>query len=236
MADLAPGEVPRPWPPGGAPPPGRDEVGRWGQDVRIRTGRARRAVVRHLVLRGPGAPQQTPCGRRRVRPRRDDNVAHHLRRDAARLLRPQGPGPGHAGQPRRGLAVVPHDASVLRPDLLRGVRPRPGSGLREGLQRLHGRGVVRGLRRSPHTAHHHPALGRRPGRRRGPSQRRAGLSRRLLLGDRPQPRPAFHPHRLLGPVLRGLPGHTDHRQHAHRLIVEDARAPRRTPRRPWPPR
>ena len=32
-----------------------------------------------------------------------------------------------------------------------------------------------------------------------------------------------HPLRLLGPVLRGLPGDRDGRQHAHRLVLADAR-------------
>ena len=49
--------------------------------------------------------------------------------------------------------------------------------VRQGVQRLDGRGVVRRLERPPHPADHHPALGRRAGRRRGPPQRRAGRAR-----------------------------------------------------------
>ena len=51
---------------------------------------------------------------------------------------------------------------------------------------------------------------RRPWRARGDLQRAAG-----------QARPAVDPHRLLGPVLRGVCRQRRRRQHAHRLVVVD---------------
>ena len=45
-----------------------------------------------------------------------------------------------------------------------------------------------GSRRPPHPAEHHPALGRRAGRRRGPPQRRPRRARRLLQRDPALPR------------------------------------------------
>ena len=59
---------------------------------------------------------------------------------------------GHAGQPRRRVAVVPVVPAVLRPDLHRGEGPRPRPGLHLRLQRLDGGGVVRRLRRPPRPA------------------------------------------------------------------------------------
>ena len=79
---------------------------------------------RLLGLRGPRLHPQAPRRRRRLRPRRDDDDADDLRRDAARLLRPEGPRRGHAGQPRRGLALLPDLPPLLRPDLHRGQGPR----------------------------------------------------------------------------------------------------------------
>ncbi len=129
--------------------------------------RPRRPAGRLLGLRGPRLHPQAPRRRRRLRPRRHDDVADHLRRDAPRLLRPQGPRRGHADEPRRGVAVLPDVPPVLRPDLHRGQGPRARRGLRLRLQRLDGRGVVRRLRRPAPPAADHPAVGRRAGRRRG---------------------------------------------------------------------
>ena len=50
---------------------------------------------RLLGLRGPRLHPQAPRRRRRLRPRRDDDDADHLRRDAPGLLRPEGPPRGH---------------------------------------------------------------------------------------------------------------------------------------------
>ncbi len=48
----------------------------------------------------------------------------------------------------------------------------------------------------------HPAVGRRPRRRRGAAQRGPRRPRRLLQRAAVPPRPAHHPHRVLGSVLR----------------------------------
>ncbi len=196
----------------------------------------RRAPGRLLGVRRPRLHPQAPRRRRRLQPRRDDDDADDLRRDAPRVLRPEGPRRGPGDEPRRGVALLPDVPAVLRPDLHRAPGPRHGPGLRQGLQRLDGRGVVRRLGRRPHPADHRPAVGRRAGRRRGAPQRRARRPRRLLQRDARPPRAAVDPLRLLGPVLRGLRGHRDHHQHAHRLVVADAgHLPGRTRSR-WPRR
>ncbi len=59
------------------------------------TVRRERAEGRLLGLRGPGLHPQAPRRRGRLRPRRHDDVADHVRRDAPGLLRPEGP---HRGQ------------------------------------------------------------------------------------------------------------------------------------------
>jgi hypothetical protein len=53
---------------------------------------------------------------------------------------------------------------VLRPDVPRGQGPRPRAAVRQGVQRLDGRRVVRRHRRSPDPAVPDPAVGREPGR------------------------------------------------------------------------
>ena len=94
-----------------------------------------------------------------------------------------------------------------------------GAGLRAGLQRLDGRGVVRRLRRPTDPALPHPAVGR--GRSRPP---RCAATPRAACGpwlqrDPVPPRPAHHPHRLLGSLLRGVRRDRHRRVHAHRLVV-----------------
>ncbi len=86
--------------------------------------RRRRAEGRLLGLRGPRLHQQAARGRGRLRPRRHDDVADHLRRDAAGLLRPEGPHRRHGDELGRGVAVLPHVPALLRPDVPRGEGPR----------------------------------------------------------------------------------------------------------------
>ena len=50
---------------------------------------------------------------------------------------------GHGHQPPRGLALLPHLPALLRPDLHRGRGQGARPAVRQGLQRLDGRGVVR---------------------------------------------------------------------------------------------
>ena len=64
-------------------------------------------------------------------------------RDAARLLRPQGPAARHERRRDPGLAQLPVLPPVLRPDVLGGQGQGPGPPLRQGLQRLDDRRVVR---------------------------------------------------------------------------------------------
>ncbi|MEZ5182773.1 MAG: amidohydrolase family protein [Acidimicrobiales bacterium] len=147
--------------------------------------RRRRPAGRLLGVRRPRLHPQAPRGGGGLLARRDDHDADDLRRDAAGLLRPGRAGEGPGDQPRRGQPLLPDLPAVLRPDLHRAPRPRHGPGVREGLQRLDGRGVVRRLERRPDPPHHRAAVGRRAGRRRGAPQRRARRARRVLLGDPP---------------------------------------------------
>ncbi len=55
------------------------------------------------------------------------------------------------------------------------------------------------------------------------NQRRSRRAGRVLQRDPHPPRAAVHPQRLLGSVLPGLLRNAHHDQHAHRLVVEDAR-------------
>ena len=100
----------------------------------------------------------------------------------------------------------------------------PGPAVRPGLQRLDGRGVVRRSERPAHPPEPHPAVGRRAGGRRGAAQRGTRGAGGVLLRDPAVPGPAVgaRPRRLLGPVLPGLRRDRHRRQHAHRLVVEDA--------------
>ena len=102
-------------------------------------------------------------------------------------------------------------------------------GLRLRLQRLDGRGVVRRQRRPADPADAHPALGRRARGRRGAAQRGARRAGRLLQRDPAAPRPAEHPHRLLGPVLRRVPG--DRRRSSACTSARRRRCRRRRPTR-----
>ena len=102
-----------------------------------------------------------------------------------------------------------------------------------GLQRLDGRGVVRSLDRDQHPALHHPALGRRARGQGDPAQRRARRARGVLLGAADPARPPEHPHRLLGPDVRGQRRHRHHGVHARRARRRPTRSRRRTRPRVW---
>ena len=133
---------------------------------------------------------QAPRGGGGLRPRRHDDVADHLRRDAPRLLRPEGPRRGHGDQLGRGVAVLPDVPAVLRPDLHRGQGPRARAGVRArptttGWSRS---GAATG--RPARPAADRPAVGRRAGGRRGATQRRPRRARGLLQRDPAAPRPA----------------------------------------------
>ena len=68
----------------------------------------------------------------------------------------------------------------------------------------------------------------------GAAQRGTGRARRVLQRDPAVPRPAERARSrpLLGPLLPGLRRDADHREHAHRLVVEDAVDLGRCRRRP----
>ena len=123
VGHLAPGPLPGPGPQGRAPRHRRDGAHR--RRLLPPDLRSRRAPGRLLGLRGPRLHQQAPRGRRRVRPRRHDHVAHHLRRDAPGLLRAEGPHRGQRVELGRGVACAsrPSPASAARPSS----RPRTGS-------------------------------------------------------------------------------------------------------------
>ena len=184
--------------------------------------RRERAEGRLLGLRRPRLHQQAPRGRGGLRPRRHDDVAHHLRRDAPGLLRPEGAHRRHGDELGRVVAVLPHVPALLRPDLPRGQGPRARGSVRARVQRLDGRGVVRRQRRPPDPAHADPAVGRGARGRGGAPQRGARRARGVLQRDPAQARPAVDPLRRLGSVLRRVPGDEHRRVHAHRFVVADA--------------
>lgn len=224
---LAARQIPRPRPQGAHRRHRRARLHR--RQVRHHHG-PRRPTDRLVDLRGPEVPVQAQHRRRRLRPRRHDPGGHHPRGDAPRLLGPQGAPRRHGPQSRRGLAVLPDLPALLRPDLRRGPGQGSGPRLRTRLQRLDGRGVVRRQRRQTDPAVHHPAVGHRPGGGGDPAQRGPRGEGRHLLRDPHLPRAPLHPHRLLGPLLRRLPGDRHGGQHAHRVQLPDARRlPRRTP-------
>ena len=116
-------------------------------------------------------------------------------------------------------------------------RARPP--LRQGLQRLDGRRVVRRVRRPPHPAHHHPALGRRAGRCRGAPQRRARRAGRVLQRDPAVPRAAERSTPTTGTRSSRACEETDTVIHMHigssskmPSTSPDAPAGRRAPRSP----
>ena len=183
---MAPREVP------GAGPPGRaQEVGRLQAPLggQVRHGRGpRRRMGRRLVLRRradlraeevrchpPGLDHARRQGEHRVRPDPDDHDGHYVRRHAQGVLGPRRAGQGPGPQLHRRLAAVPDLPPLLRPDVLRGQGQGAGPGLRQGQQRLDGRGVVRAVGRREHPALPHPAVGRRAGGGRDQAQRRAGV-------------------------------------------------------------
>ena len=135
---------------------------------------------------------------------------------------PTRPARRHGRQLGRGLGVLPDVPAVLRSDLRRGqgqgARPR----LRGRLQRLDRGGVVRRLGWAPDPRLPDPALGHRAGRDRSAPQRRAGRAGGGLQRDPRPPRPAEHPLRVVGPVLRRVRGDQHDGVHAHRLVVAPA--------------
>ena len=117
--------------------------------------------------------------------------------------------------------MLPQLPALLRADLPEGRGQGAGPALRRGLQRLAGRGVVRGQRRPPDPVVPGPALGRRARGRRGPPQRGARRARGRVLRAATVARAAQHPLRLLGPLLRRLRGDRHRGGDAHRLGHED---------------
>ncbi len=67
---------------------------------------------------------------------------------------------------------------------------------------------------------HHAALGRRARGQGDRTQRGSGRARRVLLRAADPARPAEHPHRPLGPDVRGVQRHRHDRVHARRFVVE----------------
>ena len=71
-----------------------------------------------------------------------------------------------------------------------------------------------------HPALSDPAVGRRDGGGRGTTQRGTGCAGGVLQRDPTPSRPAEHPQRVLGPLLRRLRGDPNGRVHAYRIVVK----------------
>ena len=146
---------------------------------------------RLLDLRGPRLHPQAPRRRRRLRPRRDDAVADHLRRDAPGLLRPEGPPRGHGRSTgsRRRCASRRSPASAARPS----PRPRTASSAWPACAPTT-TGWSRSGAATPAAASSRsciiPLWDADAGRRRGAAQRRPRRARRVLQRDPATPRPA----------------------------------------------
>ena len=103
----------------------------------------RRHLVRLVADRGPPVPAHAAVGRGRLPARRDHGQPDHDGRHAQGLLGPEGAPRGHGRQPRRGVARVPDLPALLRPDVPRAQGQGARRPVREGLQRLDVRRVVR---------------------------------------------------------------------------------------------
>ncbi len=149
--------------------------------------RLRRRPHRLVVLRGAAPTAPAPRRRGRRAARRGDHHRRHLRRHAPRCVPGEAPPRGHGHQPSRGVVVLPDLPPLLRADLHRGRRQGPGAVVREGLQRLDGGRVVRGVGGPAHPVVPHPAVGRHAGGRRSAAQRGARGEGRVLQRDPPVP-------------------------------------------------
>ena len=212
----------------------RDHPARRRQEGRLEAGGRGRGAGRRLVglRRLPGA-DAADLRVRGLRAGGDDHRRGQLHRRAHRLLRAQGPAARHGHQPHRAVDVLPDVPAVRGPDVPRGQGPRARARVREGLQRLDDRRMVRRLRRPPHPARDHPALGRRPRGRRDPQERGARLPCGRVHRAPGLPRPAHGPRQepLLGPVLPGLRRDRHRDLHAHRFRLPPSQHQRRRPQR-----
>ncbi len=125
--------------------------------------------------------------RRRARAAGLGGGPHAFRGDDPRLLRPGGAAEGHGRRRRPRRPVFPVVPRLRR----RGVPPGAGQGagarLHPGLERLHGRRVVRRRARPLHPTGAAAGVGRRGLRRRGRADGGQGRAHGVLPG---QPRPA----------------------------------------------
>ena len=131
--------------------------------------------------RRPPVPAHALVGRGGLPARRDHGQPDHDGRHAQGLLGPEGAPRGHGRQPRRRVARVPELPALLRPDVRRAQGQGARRPLREGLQRLDVRRVVRGHQRPAHPADHRAALGLEARGRGDPPQRGAWLPRGHVL-------------------------------------------------------
>ena len=176
-------------------------------------GTARRLVA----LRGPVLPGHPLYRLRRVPTQPRGQHGGLAQRHPARLLAAEGPARGHDAKRRRSIALLPQLSTVLWPDLQRGAGQGTGPALREGLQRLHGGGVVRRERGAPDTPLPDPLVGRARSGKRGPPQRGPWGAGGDLQRVARMAGSAQYLVRLLGSVLRGLRGDGHCHLHAHRL-------------------
>ena len=154
------------------------------------------------VFDGSGAPAQASRRRRRLRPRRHDAVADHLRRDAPGLLRAQGPRRRHAHEPRRGVGVASRRsrASAVRRSSRRATAT---SGWRACSRTTTGWSTSGAATATAHSSRSRSSrCGTSTRGRRGRAERGTWRARRVLQRDPSAPRAPEHPQRLLGSVLR----------------------------------
>ena len=162
--DVWSSRLPRPLPRDRAPH--RAPAGRCPQARRVRLcggARDRRSRRRLVVLRGPPGLAEAHDRRGRVSTRRDRAARRPLRRDATRVLARPRAARGHGHQRGAGPVVLSELPPVLRPAVPLGQGPGAGPPVRRGLQRLDGRGVVRGGRRPAASPVSRPVVGRRSG-------------------------------------------------------------------------
>ena len=178
-----------------------------------------------MVLRRPEASAAARRRRRRRAPRRGHHEGRHLRGHASRFLRGEAPPGRHGRQPhsRRRCASRPSPASAARPSPRRRTRSSACSASRPtttGWSTSGAPSPAAGSSRSCLIPLWDAELAAAEVRRNA-ERGRAG---RLLQRDPAVPRAAVgaRPRPLLGPVLPGLRRDRHRRQHAHRLVVEDA--------------
>ena len=146
-------------------------------------------------------------------------------RDAGRRLRPGRPGGGHGPCRHPGVDLLPVLSPVLRADLLGGQGQGAGPALRQGLQRLDDRRVVRQRPRVASSRWSSFLCGTRPRRRKEIERCAAKGARSFAFSENPEPLglPTIHdPGRYWDPVMAAAQDTQMVVSHARRLVLHDA--------------